>query len=72
MLAYVQSDDEDTWACRIETALLKWPRDYACREQSPWRHEPVIDGLQYTYRSGHRRARGKPPIEIFHTLLRFH
>jgi len=72
MLGYVQSADEDTWASKIEKALLKWPRDYACREESRWRHEPVIDGLKHTYRSGHARAYGGPPIEVLHSLLRFH
>ncbi len=71
MLGYVQSDDEQTWAARIERCLAKSPQKYSCRPQSPWRHEPVIADFPHTYRSGHGRGRGGQPIEIFHTFLRF-
>ena len=71
MLGYVQSEDEQTWAVRIERSLMKSPHKYSLRHQSPWRHEPVIEDLLHTYRSGHGRGRGRRPIEIYHTLLRF-
>jgi len=71
MLGYVQSDDEQTWADRIEQRLVESAEDYSLRRQSPWRHEPVIKELPHTYRSRHGRGRGREPIEIYHTLLRF-
>ena len=72
MVGYVQSDDEETWAQRIATTLNASADEYALRRNSPWRHEPVIDELEHTYRSGHGRGRGKRTIELYHTLLRFY
>jgi len=71
MLGYVQSEDEQTWAARIERSLIDSPQKYSLRHESPWRHEPVIEDLPHTYRSGHGRGRGRQPIEIYHSLLRF-
>lgn len=71
MLGYVQSDDEQTWADRIGQRLVESTKDYSLRRESPWRHEPVIEELPHTYRSGHGRGRGRKPIEIYHALLRF-
>jgi hypothetical protein len=70
-LGYVQSEDEQTWAARIERGLIHSPQKYSLRHQSPWRHEPVIEDLPHTYRSGHGRGPGRQPIEIYHSLLRF-
>ncbi|NQU26019.1 MAG: hypothetical protein HQ567_32430 [Candidatus Nealsonbacteria bacterium] len=72
MLGYVQSDDEETWAGKLEQRLLDSPRIYSLRAESPWRHEPVIREFAHTYRSDHGRGRGRRPIEIYHTLLRFY
>ena len=71
MLGYVQSDDEQTWADKIEKRLIGSAREYSLRAESPWRRETVIKELAHTYRSGHGRGRGRRPIEIYHTLLRF-
>jgi len=71
MLGYLQSDDEEKWASKIEAAIASAEDRYAVQRDSPWRHEPVINELIHTYRSGHSRGRGRRPIEIFHTLLRF-
>jgi len=71
MIGYVQSEDEGTWAQRIAQTLLASAKKYALREDGPWRHASVISELEHTYRSGHRRGRGKRPIEIYHILLRF-
>ena len=71
MLGYVQTDDEQVWANSIQTELEESPAKYAVLPASPWRHAPVIDELPHTCRSGHRRGRGRKPIEIYHTLLRF-
>jgi hypothetical protein len=71
MLGYVQSDDEPTWAARIEQSLIASPAEFAARRENPWRHEPVVPALVHTYRSGHGRGPGRRLIEIYHTLLRF-
>lgn len=72
MLGYLQSDDEKTWAGRIEAAIASTDQHYAIQRDSPWRHEPVVNELMCTYRSGHSRGCGRRPIEIYHTLLRFY
>jgi len=69
MLGYVQSDDEETWAERLEKELLRSAHDFAVR--SPWRHAPIDPELHHTYRSTHGRGRGRKQIEIYHTLLLF-
>lgn len=71
MLGYIQSEDEATWAFRIEQALLSAPADSAVRRESTWRLDPVIPALGHTYRSGHSRTTRRGPIEIYHTMLRF-
>ncbi len=72
MLGYLQSDDEEKWAGKIEAAMAFAEDHRAIRPDSPWRHEPVIKELIHTYRSGHSRGHGRRPIEIFHTLLRLY
>ena len=72
MLGYLQSDEEGKWAGKIEAAIASAEDHYAIKLDSPWRREPVITELIHTYRSGHSRGRGRRPIEIFHTLLRFY
>ncbi len=70
-LGYVQSDDEQTWAAKLEELMTAEAADYRVVPGSGWRHEPILADLPYTYRSNHRRGRGKRPIEVRHTLLRF-
>ncbi len=70
MLGYVQSHDEATWASRIEIALAKSAEDFAVRVA--WQHSPVSTMLKHAYCSAHGRGRGRKPIVIYHTLLRFH
>jgi hypothetical protein len=71
MLGYVQCDDELTWANRIAQCLSTAPSVYSVRSGGDWRREALIEELPHTYRSSHRRGSTKPPIEIYHTLLRF-
>jgi hypothetical protein len=71
MLGYVQADDEDTWASRIERRLTCAASEYAVRAELAWRRERFVDGPVHTFRSKHGRGRGRRPIEIYHTLLRF-
>ena len=71
MLGYIQCDDEQTWAGRIEQLLTAAAATYAVDAGGGWRHEAVVPELPHTYRSGHRRGSEEPGIEIYHTLLRF-
>ena len=71
MLGYVQSDDEQTWAAKLEQLLLAEDAAHSVLPGRGWRHESVIPELPHTYRSNHRRGKGMKPIEIYHTLLRF-
>ncbi len=71
MLGYVQNDDEQAWAAKLEELLTAEAADYRVVPGSGWRHEPVLADLPYTYRSNHRRGSGRRPIEVYHTLLRF-
>ena len=71
MLGYVQSDDEPTWAKRIEDRINGGRREYAVCTDGAWQKAPVIRGLDHTYRTRHNR---KPPLSavtIRHVLLRF-
>ncbi len=69
MLGYVQSHDEATWASRIEVTMTKSPAQFAVR--TPWQLSPLPPGAKHTYNTTHGRGRGKRPIVIYHTLLRF-
>ncbi|MDZ7620630.1 MAG: hypothetical protein U1E05_26805 [Patescibacteria group bacterium] len=71
MLGYVQCHDEQTWADKLKQLLVAEAAAHSVLPGSDWRHEPVIPELPHTYRSDHRRGRGKKPIEVYHTLLRF-
>ena len=71
MLGYVQSDDEPTWAKRIEDRINGRRSEYAVCTDGAWQKAPVVLGLDHTYRTRHNR---KPPLSavtIRHVLLRF-
>jgi len=72
MLGYIQSDNEETWAKRVEQRMIDSAKEYSLLAGSPWRNEPLIKKRVHTFRSGHGRGRGQKPIEVFHTLLRFY
>jgi hypothetical protein len=69
MLGYLQSGNYTQWAEKI--GALVSSRSYAIRRESPWRNYPILTTLPCTYCSGHGRGKGRPPIEIFHTLFSF-
>lgn len=71
MLGYVQSDDEATWADRINSCISSHRRQYALRPDGTWRKVAIVSGLGYTYRTRHDRPSPLPPITIGHVLLRF-
>ena len=71
MLGYVQSDDEASWAAKIETALRRAPATYFTTEDNVWDQNQITPQLVYTYRSRHRCQALKEELQIFHILLRF-
>jgi hypothetical protein len=71
MLGYVQCDDEPSWARKLEQLLAAKGTAYSVVKGRGWQHDMVIEDFQHTYRSSHRRGRGRKSIIIFHTLLRF-
>ena len=71
MLGYVQSGETGEWAERIGGTFRKSPGEYAIIERKNWRHIPIVEGLEHTYRSSHRRPTVNMPIDIYHTLLDF-
>jgi hypothetical protein len=71
MLGCVQSGETGGWAERIGRTLHEAPGDYAVVETGNWRHAPIVEGLEHTYCSTHRRHRVNMPIDVYHTLLDF-
>jgi len=71
MLAYVQSGKPRQWAERIGQTLHESPRYHSVLDQRNWRHASIVEGLEHTYCSTHRREKVGRPIEIYHTLLDF-
>jgi hypothetical protein len=71
MLGYVQSQDPQYWAKKIETALSKSRESCKILENGAWRPQKLADGLPHTYRSDHGRETLERSIEIYHTLLAF-
>lgn len=71
MLGYVQSDDEQAWAERIERRLHTNNSAYSIRSDGAWCRVRVVSGLSHTYRTRHDRKSPLPPVTIRHVLLRF-
>ena len=71
MLGFVQSREPAEWAQDIGRTLVESPGHYLVVEQRNWRHASVVDGLEHTYCSTHRRHSINRPIDIYHTLLDF-
>ena len=71
MLGYVQTGEPDGWAERIRQRLDESPRKYRVLAGGNWQHTPLVDGLEHTYCSSHRREQLDTPVDIYHTLLDF-
>ena len=71
MLGYVQSDDETTWAAKIEMVLTRTPNAYCIVDNALWDGYQITPQLVYSYRSRHHCQTLGEDIDIFHTLLRF-
>ena len=73
MLGYVQSDDEATWAVKIDQALTAPPKSSGLpAKPGNFRIHPIIVGLHHTYVSEHCRTTDGKRIQIYHSLLMFH
>lgn len=71
MLGYVQNKDEKQWAKQIAEAMAS-KKECAVSSNGSWKPVEIVKGLSYTFRSVHNREGERPPIEIFHTFLRFY
>lgn len=71
MLGYVQSEDEATWAAKIEAELSAKPTHYAVACDGHWVKQAVTPSLEHTYRTGHALPGTHDRITIHHVLLRF-
>jgi hypothetical protein len=72
MLGYVQAGSCEKWARRIENSLLKNPQRHGMLLSTGWEPCRIIDELQYTYRTQHKRPSLGRPIRVYHTLLLFY
>jgi hypothetical protein len=73
MLGYVQSDDEQAWAAKIDKALTSKPESFGVQAgRRHFRSHQLIAELRHTYISEHRRSMEGQPILIYHSLLMFH
>ena len=70
MLGYVQSDDEGTWAKRIETMLRRKEGKRAIMDP-PFARKYLCPSLLHYYVSQHRDLYGNAPVIIHHILLSF-
>jgi hypothetical protein len=71
MLGYVQSGAAGEWAASIGRVFSESPEDYCVVQDSKWRQAFLVDGMDHTYCSDHRRQTVGTPIAIYHTLLDF-
>jgi hypothetical protein len=72
MLGYVQSDDEASWAAKIETALRRAPARYSTTKAKAWGPYQITAQLAHTYRSRHNCQAIAEELQIFHILLRLY
>jgi len=73
MLGYVQSDDEQTWAAKIEKALASSPKSFGLQAQrNNFRLCQISAQLHHTYVSAHRRTTDGKRLQIYHSFLIFH
>lgn len=71
MLGYIQSQDEDFWASKIQMSLSDNPTKYALHKDGRWAREAVIPMLKHTFRTRHLIHGKMSQLTIYHVLLRF-
>jgi hypothetical protein len=73
MLGYVQSDDEQIWAAKIDKAFTSSPNSFCLQtKQSHFRLNQTSAQLRHTYVSDHRRTTDGKQLQIYHSFLIFH
>jgi hypothetical protein len=73
MLGYVQSDDEQTWAAKIDKELVSSPKSFSLQTKSNhFRLYQISAQLRHTYVSEHRRTTDGKRFQIYHSFLIFH
>src|SRR5262249_2455780 len=73
MLGYVQSDDEQTWAAKIDKELVSSPKSFGL--QTKRNHFPLYQinaQFHHTYVSEHRRITDGKRFQIYHSFLMFY
>jgi hypothetical protein len=70
MLGYVQSENEETWADRIATALGKNKEKYMAIDP-PFSQQILTISLPHIYLSHHSAKKPPNNASIYHVLLRF-
>lgn len=73
MLGYVQSDDEQTWAAKINKKMASSPKSFNLQAQkNNFRLYRISAQLHHTYVSEHRRTTDGKRLQIYHSFLLFH
>jgi hypothetical protein len=73
MLGYVQSDDEQTWAAKIDKALAASPTSFGLHAQrNNFQLCQISAQLRHTYVSEHHRTTDGKRLQIYHSFLSFH
>jgi hypothetical protein len=73
MLGYVQSDDEQTWAAKIDKELVSSPKSFSLQtKRNHFRLYQTTTQLRHTYVSEHRRTTDEKQFQIYHSFLMFH
>ena len=73
MLGYVQSDDERSWATKIDKAFTSSPQSFGLQaRRNNFRLYQVSAQLHHTYVSEYRRTTDGKRLQIYHSFLIFH
>ena len=71
MIGYVQTDSEAEWNTKIEEGMKARKTSLKFCKDGEWRLEPVVQGLQFCFRTGHKRPSIGQDIIIYHLMLLF-
>ncbi len=71
MLGYIQSDDPNIWASKIEKHFYSDTDKIRVCNDGNWQNVKVTDDLPYCYKSKHNRILDSSQITIYHALLEF-
>lgn len=71
MLAYVQTENQSTWARRISNVIGKRETALILTQDGNWTRVNMIAELEHIYRTKHSRPAVGRPITLYHILLSF-